>query len=262
MEPYIGITDFENYDQAKNMLDFFSGISQRRHKRKLMVGVMMSYKTLNNIETKWAKAWPTNEQIGEIFKPHKYALNTLHYADFANQTKIEDLIEAVWSADRCNGLDALQFDMPWPSHVMVAELMDRFEDSKKRELQIIIQVGRVAIEQCGGNIDRVMDCIEWYRKKGACILFDLSGGNGIPMDTDFLRSYIRMTKDRFGPGTDIAVAGGLGPNTMHLIEPLLGEFPDMSIDAQGKLRPSGNPLDPIDWEMAKEYVCKAVELLP
>jgi hypothetical protein len=36
------------------------------------------------------------------------------------------------------------------------------------------------------------------------------------------------------------------------------KFPRVSIDAQGKLRPSGDAHDPIDWEMAAEYLKQAL----
>ena len=48
---------------------------------------------------------------------------------------------------------------------------------------------------------------------------------------------------------------------MNLVEPLVKMFPDLSIDAQGKLRSSGNALDPIDWGMAETYLVKALELM-
>ena len=63
------------------------------------------------------------------------------------------------------------------------------------------------------------------------------------------------------PEFGIVVAGGLGPRTLHLIEPIIEEFPDISIDAQGQLRPSHNALDPIDWDMAGEYLTKSLQML-
>lgn len=58
----------------------------------------------------------------------------------------------------------------------------------------------------------------------------------------------------------LAVAGGLGPDTMELINPIAESFPDISIDAQGKLRPSGNALDPIDWNLAEKYLSRSVAM--
>jgi hypothetical protein len=59
----------------------------------------------------------------------------------------------------------------------------------------------------------------------------------------------------------LVVAGGLGPDSIDMVKPLVKVFPDISIDAQGKLRPSGSALDPIDWDMAGTYLARALELL-
>lgn len=62
-------------------------------------------------------------------------------------------------------------------------------------------------------------------------------------------------------GLGIVATGGLGPEGIGLVEPLVEEFPDISINAQGRLRPSGSALDPIDWDVAKTYLVRALELL-
>jgi hypothetical protein len=81
------------------------------------------------------------------------------------------------------------------------------------------------------------------------------------MDAVALLPFARIIRDRF-PGIGIGAAGGLGPDTLHLIEPLASEFPNLSIDAQSRLRPSGSALDPIDWEMAIQYLANALSVLP
>jgi hypothetical protein len=78
------------------------------------------------------------------------------------------------------------------------------------------------------------------------------------MDAKRLLRFIHMV-----PAMNIVIAGGLGPDTVPLAEPVLRQVPDASLDAQGKLRPSGSALDPIDWDMAERYIraaCKLVEL--
>ena len=62
-----------------------------------------------------------------------------------------------------------------------------------------------------------------------------------------------------GPGMGVVCAGGLGPESLHLVEPLVRDYPMISIDAQGKLRPSGDALNErISWTMAERYLRKAV----
>lgn len=80
------------------------------------------------------------------------------------------------------------------------------------------------------------------------------------MDAEALIPFVRAIRQSF-PCLGVTVAGGLGPDSMCLVEPLVRKFPGISIDARGKLRPSGNALDPIDWEMAEGYLSEASRLL-
>ena len=81
--PYISITDFTYYRQVQKMLfiaEKFNNGKPDEKKCKLGVGVMMSYKTLHGLDTKFSKVFPANEAIADIFINHSLAFNTLHYA--------------------------------------------------------------------------------------------------------------------------------------------------------------------------------------
>ena len=67
-----------------------------------------------------------------------------------------------------------------------------------------------------------------------------------------------------------AVAGGLGPDSVHLLEPIAEEFPDISIDAQGRLKSADAPVDdrghitskvPADLARSEEYIRKSCAIL-
>jgi len=55
----------------------------------------------------------------------------------------------------------------------------------------------------------------------------------------------------------LGVAGGLSPTTLDLVRPLTNEFPDLSIDAEGRLR---TPEDHLDLAVSSEYLRKAFEM--
>src|SRR3989339_488879 len=55
---YIGITDFEDKSQVEAMLTVLREASWGRFVRKLGVGVMMSYKTLNDLPSKFSCVFP------------------------------------------------------------------------------------------------------------------------------------------------------------------------------------------------------------
>lgn len=104
-----------------------------------------------------------------------------------------------------------------------------------------------------------MQKLEEYEGVIKRVLLDKSMGRGLVMDSECLISFARAIRQRF-PELGIAVAGGLGPKTVDLVKPIIDEFPDLSIDAQGKLRPSESALDPVDWNMAETYLINALKL--
>jgi len=273
MKPYIGITDFTCFEEVQAMLTIFKESFPLKD-RNLMVGTMMSYKTLNGLPTKWKEIFPKVEQFCDIYScNYDLLLNTLHYADYDNLTQSEDLARAIMIAGHRGPfnpptINALQLDMPWPSKVLIQEAINSAEslidesikeEASLKNLKVILQVGGVAMERMDNDPQRVAQRIRDYDDTIHCVLFDRSGGLGKKMDPDLLRPYIVETKTQC-PTISIAIAGGLGPVTMELIEPLVSEFPDISIDAQGRLRKSGNSMDPIDWDLATEYIKKAGEV--
>jgi hypothetical protein len=104
-----------------------------------------------------------------------------------------------------------------------------------------------------------------YKSLPSAVLLDRSMGKGKGMDAEVLLKFAHAWQKTY-PGSqtmgpELIVAGGLGPSTMNLLEPIVRVFPDVSIDAQGRLRPSGDALDPIDWDMAEDYLRAALELI-
>lgn len=251
--PYIGITDFVNFDQVQLMLKVFNKNLRSEQRRRLHVGVMMSYKTLNGLETKWSVAFPPKEKIADIFSS-KETMNCLHYADYDEIDVAENITRAIGFGG--SGINALQLDMVWPNPKHVS---DAIKNSRK-ELEIILQVGKNAIEQANNDPKEIVERIKDYDGVISHVLLDKSMGRGLGMDALGLIPFVNAIKKEF-PDLGIVVAGGLGPDTLNLVEPLIKEFPDVSIDAQGKLRPSGNALDPINWDMAGMYLSKALQLL-
>lgn len=251
--PYIGITDFMQFDQVGRMLSVFNQNLKPNQKRRLHVGVMMSQKTLNNIDTKWTNAFPAKEKIAEIFSSGE-TMNCLHYADYDDIDVARNLIQAIHYGGP--GINALQLDMVWPDPKQVLNAIKYSE----KKLEVILQVGKNAIEQAGDNPYEIVKRLYDYTDLITHVLIDKSMGRGLGLDANEASSYIYTIKEAF-PEIGIVVAGGLGPKTINLIEPLLKNYGDISIDAQGKLRPSGSALDPIDWDMAGNYLKKALQLL-
>lgn len=246
---YIGITDFWTKQQALDMLAVFDKFNKKEN-RKLMIGIMMSYKTLNDLPTKWKDIWISKDEIANVFPDHPSAFNTLHYADYDGIDLLRNLLDAT---SYCGShLHAIQLDMIWPEPNDVLAYRLRYPDVK-----IVLQINSKAFEQIDNDPAKLVERLSFYEDSVDYVLLDKSGGKGIGMDADFLRPFIHeLSKTKI----KVAVAGGLGPNTLHRVEPLKKEYPFLSMDAQGQLKFNGDPLGMTDYSLAGEYVEKACQI--
>lgn len=252
--PYIGITDFMTIEQVEKMFCVFRNHRPPGSKRQLHVGVMMSRKTLRGYGSKWAAVWPPKEKIADIFGLED-VYNCLHYADYEyDHHPCENLLKAI----SCGGigLDAIQLDMIWPEPADIAGAIHL----SRRHPEVILQIGGYSLIAVGNSPTTLVERLADYDGVVDRVLFDQSMGHGRGMEAKELLPFIRAVHLHF-PKLGLVVAGGLGPGTVGLVQPIVKEFPDVSIDAQGRLRPSGNSLDPINWEMAGNYIIEALRLL-
>lgn len=250
-KPYIGMTDVPSADWLHRMIDLYYELGP--NPRLLHAGVMMSYKTLNGLETKWAAVWPKSEEVASIFVRGPDMLNTLHYADYDDESTADDFRRVV----RLGGphLDAVQLDMVWPKPELVEVLRAAYSG-----LRVILQVGAKALAAVDDDAEALIERLKAYPSSIIQdVLLDMSGGQGLPMQAARLEPLIYELRAR-RPDLGITLAGGLGPDTLRLVEPLVRKFPELSIDAQGKLRPSGSNRDPIDAACAEAYLRKATAM--
>lgn len=253
MDPYIGITDFASIEQVQNMLKVLAENQTRGSTRKLHVGVMMSYKTLHGIPSSWLDVFPRKEKVAGILSS-PYAYNCLHYADYEENAVIwKSIVKAIGYGGE--GIDALQLDMIWPDSRQIARALRH----APKKVEIILQIGRKALEKMNNDPRQVITKLREYDGIVDRVLLDKSGGEGKGMDARSLLPFAHAIRNKF-PEIGLGAAGGLGPETIELVRLLAEAFPDLSIDAQGRLRPSGDAHDPIDWTMAGNYLIQALRL--
>lgn len=254
IKPYVGITDFTTWAQVQQMVSVFQANKQPGSERLLGVGVMMGYKTLKGIESIFSEVFPKKELIANILSSvGTGTFNCLHYADYWHQQGfVDDLAEAIyWGGSSMN---AIQLDMTWPDPLEVKRAVQR----SGRDIEVILQIGQKAFEEAGNDPEKVREFLNRYNGIIHRVLLDQSVGHGIPMKAKILLPYAKAIKRAF-PELGLVVAGGLGPKTTHLIEPVIAEIPDISTDAEGQLRPSGDILDPIDLDMSSEYLIEMLK---
>lgn len=254
MNPYIGVTGFTDFLQVRKMQRLFESYLLQGSEWVLHVGVMMSYKTLRGIPSKWQHVYPKKETVSEIFASSG-VYNCLHYVDTERRpTLSKDLFDAI--AFGGEEIEAIQLDMVWPDPEGVA----RAVCESGRQIEVILQVGRGAFDEVGNDPRALVARLAQYEDAIHRVLLDKSMGRGVALDARTLLPYLRLIRDRF-PDFGLGVAGGLGPRTMRLIEPIVREIPNISVDAESHLRQSGSSLDPIDWGTARSYITNALDIL-
>ena len=101
---------------------------------------------------------------------------------------------------------------------------------------IVLQVGARAFELIGYSPQKLADKIESeYGGLIHYVLLDASGGLGKPLDARMLTPYLRALAAKRLP-IGLGVAGGLNADSLHLVVSLIDEFPNLCLDAEGKLR--------------------------
>lgn len=256
--PYIGITDFNSAEDSWNMVlsmrenfDLLGvGVATHYKKRKLMIGVMMSLKTLSDIPSKWSNIFPQKERIQRIFVSDPLALNTLHYADYDNLTTLLNLLDAT---QYCGpNINAIQFDMIWPD----SEMILKYKKSNP-DLRIILQISSHALDEVSNDPKKLSEKLKTYENSLDDVLLDKSGGKGIGLCADDLRPFVDiLAHDHEALG--LTVAGGLGPDTLGSASSLVEDYSFLSLDAQSRLRSSGSSMDPVEWDRASRYLMEAM----
>ncbi len=250
---YIGITGFQTNTEVRKMLTVFAKHIPVGSKRRLHVGVMTSYKIINDLPTKFADAYAPKNRTASIFVKHPLLFNVLHYVDYHGIEVLDNLLKATKVAGK--NVEALQLDMVWPHPRTIRAYRKQYP-----HVQIILQVGRKSFEMIGNSPYRLVKKCAEYDGAIDFVLLDKSMGEGLHMDAETLLTYV-IPISTIMPSLGIVVAGGLGPDTVNLVEPIVKVVPEVSIDAEGKLRPSGSTMDPIDWDMAERYLIEAIHLL-
>lgn len=253
MRPYIGITDFTSVQEVLCANSVLFHRLPPGSDRLLHVGVMTSFKTLHGIPSRWTDIFPSVHDLRDIFAcPHVY--NCLHYADYEGQEDPSNKLTQV--LHKCGPhLHALQLDMIWPD----PEQINRWTSLMPSNFEVVLQVGKPAMEYIHHDPNYLVERLREYEGSVHRVLLDMSMGRGVPMEASTLMPHLEILQTHL-PHLGLVVAGGLGPFTIHLAQALIAEFPNISIDAQSKLRASGNAMDPIDWPYAHAYLIKAADL--
>ena len=248
-KPYIGITGFTAQSEVHTALDVFP----ENCSHELMVGVLASQKTIFLKEkNKWPNRYPDAKDIGDIFVNSPKALNLIHYSTKELDTLANQLMRMVGIGGEY--FDGFQLNMAWPSPCDIGVFRGIYPD-----FYIVLQIGSRAFEEVGND----PETLAWRTAKDYLglvdyVLLDSSGGLGKPLDTEKTRLCLEaLCNEGVERFMCLGVAGGLSPSTLNLVEPLVKDFPNLCIDAEGRLR---NSDDHLNLNVAKEYIAKSLEI--
>lgn len=245
MKPYIGVTGVFTADEINHLLQTVPATATR----PLMAGVLVSSKTLAGMTNKYPRRFPPVEKIPSIFCGQSRALRLIHYSTDEPETLARQLLRL----SRIAGpyLDGFQLNVAWPSALEIEKFWERYGGHR-----MVLQIGAPALAAVGNDPAACASRVAEYEPFITDVLVDPSGGKDIPLDPAAVRAYLDAIR-RQCPSLGLGTAGGLGSRALSLVEPLLSDSPDLSLDAEGGLRDAD---DDLNLSAAREYLQRAYRL--
>lgn len=231
-ESYVGVTGFTTTDEVRAACSVASEVTER----PLMVGVLVSAKTLRGVKNRYPLRYPPVESIADLFAAGgPNALNLIHYCDTAPPTwdVIAELREI--GGPRLHGF---QFNGAWPEPETLGKLVDGFLSLCGEYPRIVLQVRPGFARKYNAFPFGVTD-----------VLLDASGGHGTPLDVFWIEEAATWF-GRYLPNYKVGIAGGLDAEslTAPALTPTVARLirAGASTDAEGRLRddaPGGGRMD-------------------
>ncbi|MEO7617412.1 MAG: hypothetical protein ABIS59_01070 [Candidatus Saccharibacteria bacterium] len=243
---YIGITGIKTLAESDALarmtreLDFPAS-------HCLMVGGLASYKGLKLGYVSDPKQYVLPNELNRSFLRADRLLNIVHYNSKIEglSGQLDELLEVV---DRADGV---QLNIPWPQVSVIRRL-------REASTTVILQISSAASAMLEHDPDRIVDKLAGYEGLIDYVLIDPSGGVGLDFEPDYA-AYVLAAFVTSGLSANWGIAGGLGPGRLGVLELLLEIYPELSWDAQARLRTvEGTSLD---LAACRQYLVEGVEIL-
>lgn len=232
MAPYIGITGVMTPQEVRYLTKEIPSAPSH----DLMLGVLVSWKTLQGIPNKYPRLFPSVARISEILEEeHPHLVKLIHYSVDKEQedTLSDQLLRLVDIAG--SRIHGFQLNIAWP-HLLELEKFRKVHAA----MRLILQIGPVAMAMTAVGREespqRLCEQTRDYVSLVDDVLLDASAGKGLPLDPGWTQQYLSVLWQRYRFHLGLGVAGGLGPGPeLNRVRPLLSNTPwhkTLSIDAQ------------------------------
>lgn len=290
-QPYIGITGFMHPSEIEAIQSLFDPGGPRH----LMVGILVSAKTWRGQPTRHVKLYPEVSRLQELFAavdPTR-AFGLVHYNAFGppdsngyptstdwlkDENRLfydcRDILYAAhdWEPEVRAKFGGFQYNLPLPARPSLYWLENRRSSLCGERGHSVLQLWPQQLELIKPFLKEKRSLAEEldYRYSShrqrvtswpfETLLYDVSGGYGVPITPaealELIEPLIPLTYHK--TNLQLAVAGGMCAETVPLFQPVVERYPQLSIDAQGRLRDGNGDLD---LDAAKRYVEAALLLL-
>jgi hypothetical protein len=211
----------------------------------------VSSKSLRGEAAKWPGRYPELWKVKDIFIQDECVLNLIHFASKDRGAALLDQLRRLVDIGG-EKLDGFQLNTAWPDENVMEAFKNAYPD-----IQMVLQLGAGALLE--HTPESAAKRVRRYEGLAEYALVDPSGGNGLTFDVEWARSMLRALQSACSD-MKLVIAGGFGPQSLDHLVPIAGEFPGISIDAEGKLR-TPHPEDRMDQEAVKDYIQQASLLL-
>ena len=248
-KPYIGVTGFMTGQEVRAALRCMSPHSHRN----LMVGVLINRSSLTELTGRLTRRYPKLEYVSHIFQVDERAFNIIHYSSLSDTDLADQLLDLIGFVNS-NLVHGFQLNMAWPK---ISEI-EKFQEATSKNYCITLSVNQTAITECKNDPVLIAQRVAAYGNMVDYVLIDQSEGTGSRMD---VKSVIPILNEitQVNPDFLLAVAGGLGPDRLDQLLPVIRLLPDISIDAESVLRESTS--EDLDVSVMCEYLRQAQNIL-
>ncbi|MCK5062975.1 MAG: hypothetical protein KAR23_03525 [Candidatus Aenigmarchaeota archaeon] len=233
---YIGVTgvsSVEEVREVRNIVDRMKTASLLPQDKKVMLGYLVSQKTLNDQHTE-NRRYPLFKDLPAMLEAVGDNIFTMiHYNSREFETLAEQVsqifdFEDIYEKGLCK---AFQLNMAWPDPKEIEKIKSSYP-----EIMFVLSLTKDAIS--GNTPAQILEKTEQYHGLADYILIDPSGGEGKPFDIEQSADIYRALRNNFTKER-IVFAGGFDPdNISQRLETLIDKLDttDFSIDAEKGLR--------------------------